>query len=134
MAYTIIDVERKTGISSHTLRFWVKKGLFPFIERNKNGVKYFSQRDVGWVEWIACLRSIGMSIKDIKTYITLSAQGIKTAESRQEMLIKQRDIIQSHIKDLNKSLKKLQSKIETYDEIIKTGIDFFNPESSDYKA
>lgn len=134
MAYTIIDVERKTGISSHTLRFWVKKGLFPFIERDKNGVKYFSQRDVGWAEWIECLRSIGMSIKDIKTYITLSAQGIKTAESRQEMLIKQRDIIQSHIKDLKKSLKKIEDKIETYDEIIKSGIDFFNPESKDYKA
>ncbi|MCI5787281.1 MAG: MerR family transcriptional regulator [Helicobacter trogontum] len=50
MADTIIEVERKTGISSHTLRFWVKKGLFPFIDRDKNGVKYFSEKDIKWVE------------------------------------------------------------------------------------
>nr|WP_230100079.1 MerR family DNA-binding transcriptional regulator [Campylobacter jejuni] len=33
MAYTIIEVERKTGVSSRTLRFWLDKGLFPFVEK-----------------------------------------------------------------------------------------------------
>lgn len=35
MAYTIIEVERKTGVSSRTLRFWLDKGLFPFVEKDK---------------------------------------------------------------------------------------------------
>ena len=52
MAYTIIEVEKKTGVSSHTLRFWAKKGLFPFVEKDDNQVKYFSERDVEWVRWI----------------------------------------------------------------------------------
>lgn len=36
MAYTIKDVENLTGISSHTLRFWAKKGLFPFVQKDSN--------------------------------------------------------------------------------------------------
>ncbi|WP_141071075.1 MerR family DNA-binding transcriptional regulator, partial [Campylobacter fetus] len=55
MAKTIIDVEKQTGISSRTIRFWLKKGLFPFVERDKNGVNYFSDRDVEWVIWVDCL-------------------------------------------------------------------------------
>ena len=35
MAKTIIEVEKQTGISSRTIRFWPSKGLFPFVERTK---------------------------------------------------------------------------------------------------
>lgn len=44
MSYTIIDVERQTGISSRTLRFWATKDLFPFAQKDKNGVRYFTDR------------------------------------------------------------------------------------------
>lgn len=46
MAYTIIEVEKLTGISSHTLRFWAKKGLFPFVQKDTHQVKYFADSDV----------------------------------------------------------------------------------------
>ena len=34
MAYTIIEVERKTSVASRTLRFWADKGLFPFVQKD----------------------------------------------------------------------------------------------------
>ena len=43
MAYTIIEVERKTGVASRILRFWADKGLFPFVQKDSNGVRYFSE-------------------------------------------------------------------------------------------
>lgn len=33
MAFTIIEVERKTGVASRTLRFWADKGLFLLCKR-----------------------------------------------------------------------------------------------------
>ncbi|EOA4383300.1 MerR family transcriptional regulator [Campylobacter upsaliensis] len=69
MAYTIIEVERATNIPSRKIRFWLDKGLFPFVERDENGVRYFAKSDIGWVD---CLRSCNMSIKDIKHYINLT--------------------------------------------------------------
>lgn len=35
MAYTIIEVEKLTGVPSRKLRFWCDKGLFPFIEKTR---------------------------------------------------------------------------------------------------
>ncbi|RAZ22579.1 hypothetical protein CHL9752_08900 [Campylobacter hyointestinalis subsp. lawsonii] len=34
MAYTIIEVSKKTGVSPRTLRYWCDNGLFPLIERS----------------------------------------------------------------------------------------------------
>ena len=129
MADTIIGVERKNGISSHTLRFWVKKGLFPFIDRDKNGVKYFSEKDIKWVEWVACLRSINMSLEDIKEYVYLFPQGIDTAPRRKEILQKQLNKVKNDIKNLMKMEEKLQQKIELYDKSIDSKIDLLNPEN-----
>lgn len=132
MAYTIIEVERKTGISSHTLRFWIKKGLFPFIERDKNGVKYFNQKDIEWAIWVECLRSMQMSLEDIKTYILLASQGNQNAKERKEMLCKQRQKVKQTIFQMNEALKKVDYKIRIYEEMIATGKDYLNPESKDY--
>ncbi len=133
MAYTIIEVEKKTNISSHTLRFWAKKGLFPFIQRDKNGVKYFSNKDIGWVEWVACLRSTGMSLEDIKEYVYLFPKGIKTAPRRRELLEKQYNKIKEDMQNLQKVQEKLKYKLDLYSEMIETGVDFLNPTSKDYR-
>lgn len=90
MAYTIIEVERKTGVASRTLRFWADKGLFPFVQKDSNGVRYFSEKDVQWVFWIDCYRQIGMSIEDIKHYITLCTKGESSAQERLEIIQRQR--------------------------------------------
>ena len=34
MAYTIIEVSQKTGVSPRTLRYWCDNGLFPLIEHS----------------------------------------------------------------------------------------------------
>ena len=71
MAYTIIEVERRLGIPSRTLRFWASKGLFDNLERDKNGVLYFSEAGLEQVIWVDCLRKGGMSIKKVREYIDL---------------------------------------------------------------
>ena len=47
MAYTIIEVERATNIPARKIRFWLDKGLFPFVERDENGVRYFAKKPYG---------------------------------------------------------------------------------------
>lgn len=133
MAYTIIEVEKLTGVSSYTLRFWAKKGLFPFIERNEHGVKYFSDSDVRWVKWVVWLRDADMSIEDIKRYAELLAKGISTAQERKAMLEKALVKLKDKINLLQNISVHLEKKIAVYDESIKRGVDLFNVQSVDYK-
>ncbi|MBX7491099.1 MerR family transcriptional regulator [Helicobacter turcicus] len=132
MAYTILEVEKKTGIPSRTLRFWISKGLFPFIERDKNGIRYFAESDVRWAEWVNCLRSCNMRIKDIKRYITLAKGGIQTAKERKELLEQQFADLNEQLEILNVARKKIESKIALYNQMLETGIDFLNPNDKSY--
>lgn len=133
MAYTIIEVERATGIPSRKIRFWADKGLFPFIETDKNGIRYFAKSDIAWVEWVYCLRNCNMSIEDIKRYINLSRSGIKTAKDSKELLERHFIRLSEQIKILKFAHEKIESKIALYEDMIETGTDYLNPNSKAYK-
>lgn len=105
MAYTIIEVERMINIPSRKIRFWADKGLFPFIERDENGVRYFAKSNIRWVD---CLRSCNMSIKH---YINLTTGCMKTAKERKELLGWHFKILSKELEILHIAHKKMEMKI-----------------------
>ena len=133
MAYTIIEVERATNIPSRKIRFWLDKGLFPFVERDENGVRYFAKSDMEWLKWIEWLRQCGMSLNEIRAYAEALSGGIKTAQKRRALLQKSYANLQTHIASLQEISQKLETKLRMYDEMIEKGVDTFNPQSRDYK-
>ena len=84
--YTIKDVSDKMDVSEHTLRFWAKSGFFPFVKRNENNIRQFSDNDLEWVRIVKCLRKVGIDNKSIKRYIDLCITGDSTIEERYEII------------------------------------------------
>lgn len=56
MGYSIGQVARKTGLTTHTLRYYEKEGLLPFVRKNSSGLRVFSDNDLGWLAMIECLK------------------------------------------------------------------------------
>ncbi|MGL5578114.1 MAG: MerR family transcriptional regulator, partial [Fusobacteriaceae bacterium] len=73
--YSIGEVGKITGIPTSTLRFYEKEGLLPQVQRDKNGIRSYSEEDLFWVEMIKCLRDTNMGIEDIKNIVSLSEMG-----------------------------------------------------------
>ena len=69
MFYTISAAAKKLNISAHTLRYYDKEGLLPFIERNEKGIRIFQEKDFEIMNMIECLKKTGMTIKNIKSLI-----------------------------------------------------------------
>lgn len=134
MAKTIIEVEKQTKVPSRTIRFWLSKGLFPFVERDKNGVNYFSDRDIEWVIWVDCFRKMNMSIKKIKDYIALAAKGKSSAALRLKMIEEQKLKIKAEMQKLQEIDKKLDYKISYYKNMLANHEDTINPVSKEYKG
>ena len=44
--YSIHDVSKKTGLSSHTLRYYEKEGLIPGVERSPGGFRQYTEEDL----------------------------------------------------------------------------------------
>lgn len=116
--YTIGNVSKKFNIPISTLRYYDKQGFFPNIKR-KNNIRYFSELDLEAIRVIECLKKSDLEIKDIKQFFKWCKEGTKTYNQRKELFIRQKNIVEHKIKQLNKTLDMLTFKCWYYDELIK---------------
>lgn len=128
MHYTIKEVADKMDISEHTLRFWAKSGFFPFITRDKNNVRLFSENDLNWVRIVKCLRSVGTENKAIKRYIDLCIIGDSTIKERYQIILDTKKKAYEQMEELQKQLTLLDYKENFYKNLIKNNLeDSWNP-------
>lgn len=115
MKYTIKQVSEKTHLSPHTIRYYEKEGLLPFVHRAENGNREFSTTDLEWLGLVHCLKNTGMPLKQIKQYIDWYIEGPTTFDSRKNMLIEHRLSVLKQFQELEKNLIKIDAKIAYYD-------------------
>lgn len=126
--YTIKEVAEKMDISEHTLRFWAKSGFFPFLTRNDNNVRMFSENDLNWVRIVKCLRSVGTQTKDVKRYIDLCIIGNSTIKERYQIILDTKTKALEQMNELKKQLELLDYKENFYKNLIKNHLeDVWNP-------
>lgn len=118
MNYTILEVEHKSGIPSRKIRFWLDKGLFPHIHKDKNGTRIFSTEDIEWLCWIDLYRNLGMSIKELKYYKSLCDEGDSTLKERLKIIKIQKAKNLAQIKKVKENLLILERKEQFYRERI----------------
>lgn len=114
---TITEVSKKYGLSADTLRYYERVGLIPKVNRNKSGIRDYTERDCGWVEFIKCMRSAGLPIEALIEYVSLYQQGDETVEARKEILIEQRKNLIEKFNEIKSTLEHLDMKIEKYKEL-----------------
>lgn len=115
MTYTVGEMARLLGVPASTLRYYDKEGLLPFVERSSGGIRVFHESDVEMLRVIACLKDAGMSIKDIRIYMELSAQGDSTIDARLALFYKQRETLLAQMAQLQQTLATLDYKCWFYE-------------------
>ncbi|KZL90443.1 MerR family transcriptional regulator [Clostridium magnum] len=115
---TITEVSKKYELSADTLRYYERVGLIPEVNRNKNGIRNYTEEDCRWVEFIKCMRSAGLPIEVLIEYVTLFQKGDETIEARKEILTEQRKQLIEKMEDIKKTIERLDYKIERYDQSV----------------
>lgn len=114
----IAEVSEQYGISPDTLRFYERIGLIPPVNRNRGGIRDYSEIDIRWIEFIKCMRSAGLPIEVLIEYVRLVQQGDQTIEARKEILKEQREQLAARIMEMQKTLDLLDYKIKVYENAI----------------
>lgn len=115
---TITEVSKKYGLTQDTLRYYERIELIPEVNRNKSGIRDYTEDDCKWVEFIKCMRSAGLPIEVLIEYVALFQQGDETIEARKELLIEQRKHLVEKMEDMKKTLERLDYKIKRYERTI----------------
>ncbi len=115
---TITEVSEKYDISPDTLRYYERVGLLPRVNRNKSGIRDYTEEDCNWVEFIKCMRSAGLPIDVLIEYVRLYIEvgGTETLQARKELLVEQRKQLIARIEEMQTVLERLDYKISRFDE------------------
>lgn len=101
-----------------TLKFYCNEGLVPNVKRDKNNYRIFDDKDINWLNSLSCLKKCGMSIQDMKTYLSLCLKGQSTIPERKIMLNKLKVDLMNRILELNESVDSIDNKQQFYDDVL----------------
>ena len=117
--YSIQDVSNKTGLSTHTLRYYEKEGLISGVERSQGGFRQYSEEDLERLGLIRCLKNTGMSIQEIARFVQLTHEGDHTLEERVELLREHRERVLERMAEMQEHLDKVTWKLNFFTEKLK---------------
>ncbi|ABR35437.1 MULTISPECIES: MerR family transcriptional regulator [Clostridium] len=118
MKYSMKEVSEKFNITPYTLRYYEREGLLPFVQRDNNGRRIYTDVDLGSIQLVNCMRATGMSIAYIKNYVSLTTKGKDTVDERRNIMLEQKEILKEEIKKYNDLLELVNMKLDYYDEKI----------------
>lgn len=105
---TIKEVEERTGLARSNVRFYEKEGLIQPSRNERNGYRDYSEEDIEDIIKIAYLRTLGISVEEIRSMIS------ETITLR-EVIQRQRKVLEEQLTDLNQSKAMCDKMLSTDD-------------------
>lgn len=121
MRYSIGEAAEKIGTNPSTLRFYDKKGLLPFVDRDEAGRRKFKDNDFNFLEVIQCLKKSGVPVKDIAKFINMCLQGDGTLKKRYDYLDNGEQVLEKKVQEMQARLDFLRFKKWYYKTSVEAG-------------
>lgn len=109
--FGIGEASELTGISAFTIRYYDKCGFLPNLQRDRRGVRSFSQADISQLHLVEALRKSGLSIEGIQYFAKLQKRGGSTHGERLGILRSQETVLEYQRAELDESLKRLHAAV-----------------------
>jgi DNA-binding transcriptional MerR regulator len=114
LGLTVGEAAAKVGLSVHTLRWYEQEGLVEPVGRDTLGRRRYSHADLDWLQLLTCLRTTGMSVRDMRRYAELARRGPETVSERLRLFEEHRARVLDRIADLQRDLEAINFKITMY--------------------
>jgi len=121
MYYSIGEVAHTTGIAISTLRYYDREGMFPNMERSNGGIRVFSDMEIETIKIIECLKTSGLSIKDIKQFLDWCQEGDSSLQKRRDMFDERLKAVKSQMEELQKTTNVIKYKCWYYETALSAG-------------
>lgn len=123
--FTIGETSIKTGVPSHTIRYYEKIGLIPFAERRNGKDRFYSEKDIRFLQFLISLKTTGMSLHELKEIVDAGCLLDASPDDHKEILIRRKLIFEKHLSNLieqqetlNQVILQTKEKMQIYEEIL----------------
>lgn len=119
--YSISEVATQFQLSVPTLRYYDQQGLIPGLSKNAAGYRQFTAKDLNTLRIVECLKRTGLSIRDIKQFMTLVQAGDSTLSQRLALFQHARQRMADQIEQLEQTFAVLDYKCDYYQRAVDNG-------------
>jgi DNA-binding transcriptional MerR regulator len=110
--FTLQEVVQRSGLSEHTLRYYERIGLLDRVRRDSSsGHRSYTAEDVQNIETLACLRTTGMSIDDMRKYFALLKDGKAAADQQLALFDAHKKALEQELAQKQEHLRYLEQKV-----------------------
>ncbi|MCH8544876.1 MAG: MerR family transcriptional regulator [Alcanivorax sp.] len=116
----IAELEQRTGVSRHTLRYYEKAGLLREVERRGNNYRDYPAKAVERVAMVRQLKALGFSLREIHEVLdALRSDSIDCAQGARLMAEKKSAVDRriAELKQVSAMLGKEQKRLEASAEV-----------------
>lgn len=110
----ISDLAEKLGITTRTIRLYENFGLVAPPKRTENRVRYYEKDDVNRFKFVLSLKTLGLSLEEMKELAVLSNREQKISDKIMPRLIELLDTHRNSIKEKVATLQRLEQDISEY--------------------
>lgn len=119
MKFRIKEAAAKVGLPTHTIRYYEQEGLLPLVKRDGNGDRIFDEKDLEWLELIACSRKTDIALSELRKVVELTQEGEYTFSLRKRIYEKHKEKIMEKQRELDNTFREIENKIQYYDDLEK---------------
>lgn len=116
--YSMKETCKMVNMTYETLKYYCNEGLVPNVKRDANNYRVFDDNNIAWINSLSCLKNCGMSINEMKEYLSLCLKGEKTIPERQEILKRKKANLEDKMKHLQESIDYINWKENFYKDVL----------------
>ena len=116
--YSMKEACQLTNMTYETLKFYCNEGLVPNVKRDQRNYRVFDEHDIKWIQSLSCLKNCGMSIAEMKEYLSLCLKGEDSIPERKIILQNKREALLQSIEKLQQAIAFIDWKQNFYDEVL----------------
>lgn len=115
-----------TNMTYENLKFYCNEGLVPNVKRDSRNYRVFDEHDIKWIQSLNCLKNCGMSIAEMKQYLTLCMQGEASIPERKKILADKKEALLRSIEGLQKAVEYIDWKQSFYDDVLSGRTEYYS--------
>ena len=124
--YSMKEACSLTDMTYENLKFYCNEGLVPNVKRDRRNYRVFDEHDIKWIQSLNCLKSCGMSIAEMKTYLSLCLEGEGTIPERKVILAEKKEALLQSIAELQKAVAFIDWKQGFYDDVLSGKTEYYS--------
>lgn len=113
---TIQEMAGRSGFSEPTLRYYERIGLLGSVRRDRSsGHRRYDMATVERIDALACLRSSGLGVEEMRRYLRLLDEGDRAAAEQRDLFAEHAERLSAEIERLRVRQQYMRAKAQMWD-------------------